>query len=161
MQVQAPQKLQAEAFAQYDGKAPAVKKINYLSAGRGETRALLAESGQAEIVFTHDAASFDRLKKMPSLQFYSLPIPRTIYIKVNSALPKFNDVRVRQALSMAIDRDGIASAILREPKAAATQLFTPGMTEWHLDNLQALGKNVIRAKELLKSAGWEIGRAHV
>jgi peptide/nickel transport system substrate-binding protein len=155
--VNAPQKAEAERFAQYDGKAPAIQKISYLSTSRGETRGMLAQSGQADLVFTHDAASFERFKQMSSVQFHSMAIPRTIYIKVNAGLPQLSDVRVRQALSLAIDREGIASAILREPKAAATQLFTPNMDEWHVKGLAPLSRNVAQAKALMQAAGWQAG----
>ena len=153
-QIQPPQSLQAVRFDQYDGKAPAIEALNYLSSGRGETRGMLAQSGQSDVVFTHDAASFERLKNLPSLQFHSLSIPRTIYIKVNAGHPLLADVRVRQALSLAIDRDGIAKAILREPKAAATQLFPPSLDEWHVKGLNPLTRNLTQAKDLLKSAGF-------
>jgi peptide/nickel transport system substrate-binding protein len=155
--VAAPQKAEAERFAQYDGKAPTIQKISYLSTSRGETRGMLAQSGQADLVFTHDAASFERFKQMPSVQFHTLPIPRTIYIKVNAGLPQLADVRVRQAMSLAIDRTGIATAILREPKAAATQLFTPNMDEWHVKGLTPLSRNVAQAKALMQAAGWQTG----
>jgi peptide/nickel transport system substrate-binding protein len=155
--LQAPQKVVVERFAQFDGKAPAIQKISYLASGRGEARGLLAESGQADLVFTHDAAAFERLKQRPQLQFHSEAIPRTIYLKINAGLPQFADVRVRLALSLAIDREGIAKAILREPKAAATQLFTPGMEEWHVKALPPLQRNVSQARELLKAAGWTPG----
>ena len=156
-QVQAPQSVQAERFAAYDGKAPAIAKISYLSTSRGETRGMLAESGQADLVFTHDAAAFDRLKQKPTLQFHTQAIPRTIYIKVNAAHPLMSDVRVRQALSLAIDREGMAKAILREPNAAATQLFPPSMDEWHVKGIAPLTRNVVQARELLKAAGFTAG----
>jgi peptide/nickel transport system substrate-binding protein len=156
-QVQAPQSVQAERFAAYDGKAPSIQKISYLSTSRGETRGMLAESGQADLVFTHDAAAFDRLKLKPTLQFHTQAIPRTIYIKVNAAHPLMSDVRVRQAMSLAIDREGMAKAILREPKAAATQVFPPSLDEWHVKGLAPLTRNVVQARELLKAAGFTAG----
>ncbi len=153
-QVQAPQSVQAERFAAYDGKAPAIQKISYLSTSRGETRGMLAQSGQADLVFTHDAAAFARLKQNPALQFHTLAIPRTIYVKVNAGHPMLGDVRVRQALSLAIDRLAIATAILREPKAAATQVFPPSLDEWHVKGLAPLERNVAHARDLLKAAGF-------
>ena len=153
--LQVPQRLDSERFAQYDGKAPAIQKVSYLAASRGETRGMLAESGQADLVFTHDAVAIDRLKNKPSVQFHTQPMPRTIYVKVNAGLPRFADARVRQALSLAIDREGIAKAILREPTAVATQLFPPSMREWHVKGLKPLEHNLAQARELLKAAGWQ------
>lgn len=157
VQINAPQKIETAAFDGWRGKKPAIERVEYLSSSRGETRSMLAESGQSDLVFTHDAVAMDRLKRNPQLQFHSLPIPRTIYLKVNASHPLLNDVNVRQAISMGIDRTGIATAILREPKAAATQLFTPGMAEWHVPGLQPLGRDLPRARQLLAQAGWKPG----
>jgi peptide/nickel transport system substrate-binding protein len=156
-QLQAPQSVQAERFAAYDGKAPSIQKISYLATSRGETRGMLAESSQADVVFTHDAAAFERLKQKPTLQFHTQAIPRTIYIKVNAAHPMMSDVRVRQAMSLSVDREGISKAILREPQAAATQVFPPSLDEWHVKGLAPLARNVAQARELLKAAGFTAG----
>lgn len=153
--LQIPQRLDAERFAQYDGKAPAIQKFSYLAASRGETRAMLAESGQADLVYTHDAVAIERLKNKPNVQFHTQQMPRVIYMKVNAGLPKFADARVRQALSMAIDREGMAKAILREPPAVATQLFPPSLGDWHVKGLKPLEHNLAQARELLKAAGWQ------
>nr|WP_315465762.1 ABC transporter substrate-binding protein [uncultured Rhodoferax sp.] len=155
--INAPQKMETVAFEGGTGKRPAVQRVEYLATGRGETRGMLAESGQADLVFTHDAVAIERLKRNPKLQFHTLPIPRTLYLKVNAGHPLLKDVKVRQAISMALDRPGIAQAILREPKAAATQLFTPGMNEWHVPGLQALTRDMRQARQLLQDAGWTAG----
>ncbi|TAF84638.1 MAG: ABC transporter substrate-binding protein [Curvibacter sp.] len=157
VRVNAPQKLETALYEGWKGKRPAVERVEYLASGRGETRGMLAESGQADLVFTHDAVAFDRLNRNPKLQFHTLPIPRTLYLKVNAGHPLLKDVKVRQAISMAIDRPGIAKAILREPKAAATQLFTPGQAEWHVPGLQPLTRDVAKARQLLQEAGWQAG----
>lgn len=157
VRVNAPQKLETALFEGWRGKRPAVERVEYLSSSRGETRGMLAESGQADLVFTHDAVAIERLKRNPKLQFHTLPIPRTLYLKLNAAHPLLKDVAVRQAMSLAIDRPGIAKSILREPRAAATQLFTPGMAEWHVPGLQPLTRDLARARQLLREAGWQAG----
>lgn len=152
-----PQKLEVQYFEGYDGPAPRVRRVSYLAAGRGETRGMLAESGQADLVFTHDAAAFARLKKNAQVTFHTLAIPRTIYLKVNAGNAFLKDVNIRRAISLAIDRDGIASAILREPKAAATQLFPPILAEWSVPGLPPLRRDLAESRALLKAAGWQIG----
>ncbi len=157
VRISAPQKIETSLFEGWSGKRPAVERVEYLSTSRGETRGMLAESGQADLVFTHDAVAIERLKRNLKLQFHTQPIPRTIYLKVNAAHPLLKDIKVRQALSMAVDRTGIAKAILREPKAAATQLFTPGMAEWHVPGLEPLTRDLTRARQLMQEAGWQPG----
>lgn len=155
--IQPPQKMEVERFDSWQGRKPAIDRVAYLAVSRGETRNMLATSGQADLVFTHDPANFERLKTQKKLKFQSLAIPRSIYIKVNAAHPALKDVATRRALSLAIDRAGIAQAVLREPRAAATQLFPPVMQEWHVAGLQSLGRDPAQARELLKSAGWAPG----
>ena len=155
--IQPPQKMEVERFDGWQGKKPAIERVGYLAVGRGETRNMLANSGQADLVFTHDPANFERLKAQKKLKFQSQAIPRTIYIKVNGAHPALKDVATRRALSLAIDRTGIAGGVLREPRAAATQIFPAVMQEWHVPALQPLGRDPAQARELLKSAGWTPG----
>jgi peptide/nickel transport system substrate-binding protein len=156
--IEPPQKILTERFALWNaGTPPAIERVSYLAVSRGETRNLLASSGQADLVFTHDPANLDKLRNQKSLQLHTLAVPRSIYIKVNAAHPALKDTATRRALSMAIDRVGIATAVLREPKAAATQLFPPSMVEWHVAGLPALQRDLPQARALLKAAGWVAG----
>jgi peptide/nickel transport system substrate-binding protein len=59
----APQRLDAERFAGWWGPAPAIERVSYLAVGRGETRAAMAEGGQAEIVTTLAPETVDRLRR--------------------------------------------------------------------------------------------------
>ena len=152
--VQPPQQFEAEAFAGYDGAQPDIKAVRYLSAGRAETRALMAESAQADLVYGIDPASLQRLRRSNKLSILSVTLPRTIIVKVNASHPALRDLRVRQALSLSIDRQGIARAILRDPAMAATQLFPPTLRAWHDAALVPLEHDAAQAERLLAAAGW-------
>lgn len=155
--VEPPQRLLLERFDDYWGEAPAIARTVFLAAGRGETRALLAESGDAQVVFTLDPASLQRLARNPALEVMAEPLPRVVTLKVNAALEPLADPRARQALSLAIDRAGIAAALLRQPEVAATQLFPPGMGAWHDEALPPLTRNLDEARALLAELGWQPG----
>lgn len=156
-QLQPPQHLSLRAFAQHPGPPPAVQRIRYLAAGRAETRALMAWSGQADMAFALDPASVQRARAgaaQGAVQLASVTLPRTIMLKLNAGLPRLADRRVRQALSLAIDRPGIARALLREPDLAATQLLPPSLSAWHDPSLPPLHQDLARARALLREAGW-------
>lgn len=68
-----------------------------------------------------------------------------------------DDPRARQALSLAIDRVGIATAINRFPEGAATQLFPPALAGWHDDTLKPLETDLNAARALLADLGWSEG----
>ncbi|RYY68760.1 MAG: ABC transporter substrate-binding protein, partial [Comamonadaceae bacterium] len=153
----APQQVQAAAFADHDGPPPAIAQVRYLAAGRAETRALMAEGGQADLAYGLDPASLTRLRRRPQLRVATVTLPRTILLKLNAGLPALQDVRVRRALSLAIDRAGIAKALLRDPALAATQLLPPTLAAWHDATLAPLRHDPAAAQALLAQAGWQRG----
>ena len=150
-----PQSVEVAVFDGFDGAKPVVQQARYLAAGRAETRALMAEGGQADLAFGLDPASLTRLRTRRQLRIESVMLPRTVILKVNAALPALQDVRVRQALSLAIDRAGIAKALLRDPELAASQLFPPSLKGWHNAALPSLAHDPARAAKLLTEAGWQ------
>ncbi len=157
MEVNAPQSMRLRRFEGFDGRKPVIEAVDYLGVSRGETRGMMASSGQADLVFTHDPVSYARLRTNRKVQLQLQAIPRTIYIKVNAGHRFLGDVRVRRAMSLALDRSGMATSLLRAPQAAATQLFPPIMAEWHVPGLAPLTQNAEQARRLLRDAGWQAG----
>lgn len=155
---QPPFRFEVERFDAWNGgPRPAIARAVYESVARAETRALMAESGQADLILTLDPAGTDRLRRSPRVEVRVMPIPRTQTIKLNAGSPLFSDTRVRRAVGLAIDRDGIARAILRSPEAAATQLFPRTLSEWHVPGLAPLRRDQAEARRLLAEAGWTAG----
>lgn len=153
-----PQHIATTVFEGFDGARPAVESVRYLTAGRAETRALMVEGGQADLAYGLDPASLQRLRTRPArtdLRVETVTLPRTVILKLNAGLPALKDVRVRRALSLCIDRTGIAKALLRDPTLAATQLFPPTLTGWHDPALPPLAHDPAAAVRLLAEAGWQ------
>lgn len=152
-----PLSLKAEAFPDYWGSAPHVPNVSYAAVSRVETRALMAESGEADFVFGLDPASVARLDMSDAATVHSVAIPRTLLMKVNASHPALSEPEARQALSLAIDREGIAKAVLRYPEGA-TQLFPPSVGDWHNEGLAPLAYDPEAAKALLADLGWTAGK---
>jgi peptide/nickel transport system substrate-binding protein len=76
------------------------------------------------------------------------------FLSVNGTKGPFNDVRVRQALSLAIDRDALVNDLLYGYVAPAKQIFTQFNTEWTLldDPSIQVAYDPDKAKQLLDEA---------
>jgi peptide/nickel transport system substrate-binding protein len=159
--VHPPQSFDVVRFEGWDGRRPAVERARYLAVARSETRGLLAESGQADVVFGLDPATLVRFRTSGHPDLVAVTMPRTIVLLMNAGLPALSDVRTRRALSLAIDRPAIARAILRDPEMAATQLFPPTLRGWHAEGVPPLVTDVTAAGRLLQQAGWIRGRDHL
>lgn len=152
-----PQSIDGARFDNYWGDPAKIASFRYISTSRGETRALMAESGDADIVHTLDPVSFGRLSQLDGVNTATVEMPRTTMINMDLSHPFLAEPEARQALSLAIDRAGIAAGIVRAPGSEATQLFPPVLPEWHLDALTPLETNVEQAKTLLAGLGWKPG----
>lgn len=152
-----PQSLEVKRFDNYWGDTAKLATVRYLAVGRAETRALLAESGDADLVFSLDPSGYARLANIDNVDTKFVPIPRVVTLKLNAGHKLLEDPRARRALSLAIDRVGIATAITRFPEASATQLFPPALDQWHNDKLKPLSQDIDTAKALLTELGFKAG----
>lgn len=80
-------------------------------------------------------------------------LPKSI---LNGAANPLADIRVRQALAMSIDKQGICTNITRMGDKVATTYFPPG-TLPGFDVAPGLGFDIAKAKELLAAAGYPNG----
>ncbi|MFM8702104.1 MAG: ABC transporter substrate-binding protein [Hyphomicrobiales bacterium] len=149
--------IELERFDRYWGEKPKVARARYTAIPNGDTRTNVAIAGDQDIIFTTVPSATPRIDAAGQMKVESVTIPRIRVMAFNSGLPQFSDVRVRRAISMAIDRKGIASAILRHPGSAATQLLPSVVPEWHVANFQAYSYDVAGANALLDQAGWARG----
>jgi peptide/nickel transport system substrate-binding protein len=148
-----PATIETTRFAGWRGEAPDIEHVHFQAVGRAESRALVAAGEQADVVFGLEPAGRERVEATDGVRMESSLQPRALYLKVNGAHPALGDVRVRRALSLALDREAIATAILREKDLAATQLFPPSLTTWNQPDLPGLEHDPEEARELLAEAG--------
>ncbi len=153
-EINTPHRLVVEKFPQYWGQTAQVEYVRYLTGHRAEARVLQARSGQADIVFGLDPAAAPMLKRLPNLSVIRSDLPRTLVVKVNAAHPDMKTVEARQALSLALNRRGIAAAVLRAPEAATAQILPSYMADWHLANTN-IEQDLAQAKALLHAQGWQ------
>jgi peptide/nickel transport system substrate-binding protein len=146
--------IEVERFDRYWGEKPKVARARYTAIPSGDTRTNVAIAGDQDIIFTTVPAATPRIDAGGQMTVQSLTIPRARVMAFNSGLPQFADVRVRRAINMAIDRKGIANAILRHPASAATQLLPAAVPAWHDAGMPAYAFDPSGANALLDQAGW-------
>ena len=83
----------------------------------------------------------------------------TTYLFFKTQTPPFNDIRVRQALSHAIDRERLTGTVLRRIAVPAYTMMPPGFPGYVGDKHQDIQRyDPDRAKALLAEAGYPGGR---
>jgi peptide/nickel transport system substrate-binding protein len=151
-----PRGLTAERNPGYWGSPSALARLRYDAVNNAETRANIAVAGDADLVLNLPTPSVARVER-GGMTVLRAVIPRVHILMPNAAKPQFSSPRLREALSLAIDRDAIASGIMRNPALAARHYLPDALRAWIVPDLAPLRLDVARANALLESEGWARG----
>ena len=126
------------------------------------------EAGDALMIKDIPTQEITTLQKRPDYRLD--PQIGTYFIDLNNTLDEFKDAKVRQALSLALDRKYISETITAGTYTPAKGFVPQGVSDWdgsswydHLTdpsvyiNVDDYQGNLAKAKELLKEAGHENG----
>jgi peptide/nickel transport system substrate-binding protein len=115
------------------------------------TLAIGLEAGELDLAFGLAAETLPRLRGRPGLTIVSTPVAYQYMLLLNLRRPALADARVRQALSLALDRWQMARAL--GGGVLASGLF-PAYMPWGLPD--PLPADRSRAAALLEEAGWRM-----
>jgi peptide/nickel transport system substrate-binding protein len=149
------QNLVVEAFEEYFDGRPYLDRVTFRFASDANALVLLLETGDIDhmIVPTTELATVRNYAHVNVSDVLSL---RYDYIGWNLDRPLFQDVRVRQALTHAIDRQEIVETIMEGNATVAHAPVSP--LSWaYNENVPQFDYDLDKAKQLLADAGWEPG----
>ena len=146
------QYVELEANKDFYRGAPKLSKLINRYFKDGSSAAIALQAG--EIQFTY--LTLDQVKENQANKALSViagPSHVLNYIGFNNADPRFKDVRVRQAILMALDRSAIVKSIYAGNATLASCVLT--LPAFVPADVNAYGTNVAQAKTLLTEAGWD------
>lgn len=120
------------------------------------TRSVEVESGGVDIANV-DISAVPTIAENPDLSLINVPILNTSYVSFNCGVEPFDNVKVRQAISLAIDCDAIVEAIYGDYSETAKSFISPVMWGYCEADSEYMGYDPERAKELLAEAGYADG----
>lgn len=94
-------------------------------------------------------------REMENSPYVQAPYLGTYYFLLNTTRPPVDDVRVRKALSMAVDRDKLNKTVLKGANVSAYSITPPDTLGYYPPRL--FGYDVEQARELLAAAGYPNG----
>lgn len=114
------------------------------------------KSGQIDLMFP-SAESNIQLSKDPMIETVNVTSTNTLRLNINTGRPPFDNVDVRRAISLALDREAIVEGAFLGEAVPSAQI--PPSYDWALapDELTYQEHDPERAKELLADAGYPDG----
>lgn len=148
-----------EANPNYWAGAPKIDGILIKVVSDADTEKMMFESGQIDIFdldhARHLIAQYEADEQWKDNLVYTVTFG-TKYMSINENIKPFDDVRVRKALQMAIDRQTMLDTLYEGAGVIANGIFPASMVGANPD-LPEIPYDPEAAKELLKEAGYEDG----
>ena len=134
------------------------KIIQNFITGEGGTAAY--ENGEVDYqrIYVSDLA---HLENDPAVrdQIVRYAFPETAYLFFRTAIPPFDNIKVRQAISHAIDREAICQIALRETAIPAYSMLPPNFPAASTEDLKGVqAYDPTLARRLLAEAGYPEGK---
>jgi oligopeptide transport system substrate-binding protein len=118
-------------------------------------------AGELDTQYQFPTEQMAFLKEKLGKQVRVAPYLSTYYYAINTTKPPFNDVRVRRALALAIDREFIAEKIYAGAQLPAYSMVPPGMANYTPAEMDFKSKSQLdredEAAKLLAEAGYGKG----
>jgi peptide/nickel transport system substrate-binding protein len=148
-------KIVMEAHAGYFDGAPAVKHLVWKIVPEDSSRTMLIESGQADVAFRIPVADVARLRGKADVAVVEGPTVMTMYVALNNSRGPLKDVRVRQAINYAVNKDVLVKEIVGGMGIVADAPIS--QSTWGHAKIGAYAFDRDKAKALLRQAGYANG----
>lgn len=148
--------MELKAFDKYWGQKPSFNNIVIRLIPEATTRAIEVETGGVDIALGIIDNDTKKFKDNPNVSVVSTNILNTSYLSFNCSKEPFNNVKVRQAITHAIDATTIVNNSTFGLAEQSFSVIAPGVFGYHNPGVK-FEYNIDKAKALLKEAGYPDG----
>ncbi len=150
-------KLILAANPDYYKGAPKITKLTFLMIADDNTAFMAFRKGEIDAMVVQTPEILDQAKAMPETVIQQIPQFSNSLLFMNTRVKPFDDVRVRQAMNYAINRDEIVKTVfgtINTPSKGFVPSVTKGFTT---EGVTQYDFNPEKAKQLLTEAGYKDG----
>lgn len=142
----------------YWGEIPSIDGIIFTIIPDEASRLAALRSGDLDMAQLSDPAAVSMASRSENLVVFSQPTVDYYMVGINTTRPPLNDVRVRQAMSLAIDRQAALNTVLFGDGLVSGPI-PPTLGKWALpiSEMPLFQQDTQKAKDLLAEAGYPDG----
>lgn len=131
--------------------AAKVNSITYKPVTEASSRVAMLKTGEAQFVYPMPPDQVDAVKSDANVSVTNSQSIIVRYIALNVTKKPFDDVRVRQALNYAVDKNAMVKVVARGFGTISDSPIAPNV--WGYQKQQPYAFDVAKAKQLLTEAG--------
>jgi peptide/nickel transport system substrate-binding protein len=133
---------------------PKTPEIKYTVVSDDNTRLMQLQSGQIDVVGDLPFSVAPIVEADPSLNLDVFPSTQIRYLILNTTKPPFDDVKVRQALYYALNKQEMATAVAGQYGESVAALVSSTQGKWSNGSLKVTDYAPDTAKQMLSDAGY-------
>ncbi len=135
---------------------PKVDSVTFRSVPENGSRIAMLQTNEAQFVYPLPSEMVPMVEKNPALSIINAPSIIARYVAMNTMKKPFNDVRVRQALNYAIDKNAWTKIVYRGFAGPLPSPLPPKLG-FHVPQAEQYTVDLAKAKALLAEAGYPNG----
>jgi peptide/nickel transport system substrate-binding protein len=140
----------------YWGTKPGLQTLIFRPIPEPTARVSALLNGEVDMIVVVPPDSIEQIKGDSNLTYEQGPSLHYWFIQLNTKAKPFDDVRVRQAVNYAVDKEGLANDILQGSAVPATQPMPAANWSYNPD-VKGYPYDPDKAKQLLTDAGYGDG----
>lgn len=148
--------IELERNEEYWGEKPALKSLYFRPIPEPTARVAALLNNEVDMIVVVPPDAIESIKSNPDLVYEQGPSLHYWFIQLNTAAPPFDDVRVRQAVNYAVNKEGLANDILAGSAVPATQPM-PAANWSYNPEIEGYPYDPEKARALLEEAGYGDG----
>ena len=137
---------------QYWGPSPSAHRVKFIYLPDGNSRVLALQSGDIDIADYIAPESVTVVKNSPKLVVRAAAPVSLEFMYLNHRREPWKDARVRQAIALSIDREGLVKAVMQGRGIVAAGPFPPAVLA--CPQLRKHTLDPAKAKQLMAQAGY-------
>ena len=151
------QRVEFTRFDRYWGGPAALDGIVFRPIVEEQTRLTELLAGNIDLAYDLPPDNVAQVKESPDVQYIETPLGHVWYLTLNTRVGPTADVKVRQAIAHAIDKDAIITDILQGTAIPATGPIPSSIDYAYTDQVPTYPYDPERASALLAEAGYGDG----
>ncbi len=134
---------------------PKVDKITFKPVAENGSRIAMLQTGEADFIYPVPTEQVENINGKNGIEVESNPSIIVRYMAMNTLKKPYDDVRVRQALNHAINKEAFIKVVMNNQGNVLDSVIAPDVQFYAKQDAYAF--DLEKAKSLLKEAGYENG----